>query len=61
MKEDLDDLLRSWSPDAIEASTFKHDVWRRIEQSRSAAERVQGFFEMCASSSAKRRSGKSWE
>ena len=48
MKEDLDDLLRSWSPDAIEASTFKRDVWRRIEQSRSAAERVQGFFEWLA-------------
>ena len=33
MKEDLDDSYGSWRPDASESSTFKRDVWRRIERS----------------------------
>jgi hypothetical protein len=48
MKEDLDDLLRLWRPAAVESSTFKRDVWRRIERSRGAAQRLQGFFEWLA-------------
>jgi hypothetical protein len=48
MKEDLDDLLRLWRPDAVESSTFQRDVWRRIEQSRGAAQRLQPFFEWLA-------------
>ena len=45
MKEDLDDLLRSWRPAAVDSSTFKREVWQRIEQSRGAAQRFQRFFE----------------
>ena len=48
MKEDLDDLLRLWRPDAVESSNFQRDVWRRIEQSRGAAQRLHGFFEWFA-------------
>jgi hypothetical protein len=48
MKEDLDDLLRLWRPDAVESSTFQRDVWRRIERRRSASQRLQGFFEWLA-------------
>jgi hypothetical protein len=48
MKEDLDDLLRLWRPDGVESSTFQRDVWRRIEQSRGPAQRLQGFFEWLA-------------
>jgi hypothetical protein len=48
MKEDLDELLRSWRPDPIVSSTFQRDVWRRIEQSRGAASLLQGFFEWLA-------------
>jgi hypothetical protein len=48
MKEDLDDLLRSWRPEAVESSTFQRDVWRRIERSRGPAQRLQGFFEWLA-------------
>ena len=38
MKEDLDELLRSWRPEAPESATFNRDVWRRIKQFRSAGE-----------------------
>lgn len=48
MKEDLDELLRSWRPDAIDFSTFQRDVWRRIERRRRATQRLQGFFEWLA-------------
>ena len=48
MKEDLDELLRSWRPDAIVSSTFQREVWRRIERSRRAARPFQGFFEWLA-------------
>jgi hypothetical protein len=48
MKEDLDDLLHLWRPNAVESSTFKGEVWRRIERSRGAAQRLQGFFEWLA-------------
>ncbi len=44
MKEDLDELLRSWRPDAIESSTFQRDVWRRIEQSRGAGSAPRKAF-----------------
>jgi hypothetical protein len=37
-----------WHPAAVESSTFKRDVWRRIERSRGAAQRLQGFFEWLA-------------
>ena len=48
MKEELDELLHSWRPDAIVSSTFQRDVWRRIERSRGAAQPLQGFFEWLA-------------
>ena len=48
MKEDLDELLRSWRPDAIVSSAFQRDVWRRIERSRGVAQPLQGFFEWLA-------------
>jgi hypothetical protein len=48
MKEDLDDLLRSWRPAAVDLSGFQREVWRRIEQQRGAAQRLQGFFEWLA-------------
>jgi hypothetical protein len=48
MKEDLDDLLRSWRPDAVDLSAFQRDVWRRIERRRGATQRLQGFFEWLA-------------
>ena len=51
MKEDLDDLLRSWRPDAIESSTFQRDVWRRIEQSRGRGSAPARLFRMAGSAS----------
>jgi hypothetical protein len=48
MKEDLDQLLRSWCPEPIVSSTFQRDVWRRIERSRGATQPLQGFFEWLA-------------
>jgi hypothetical protein len=48
MKEDLDELLRSWRPDPIVSSTFQRDVWGRIERSRGANQPFQGFFEWLA-------------
>ena len=48
MKEDLDELLRSWRQAAIVSSTFQRDVWRLIERSRDAAQPLQGFFEWLA-------------
>ena len=48
MKEDLDELLRSWRPEPIVSSTFQRDVWRRIERSHGAAQPLQGFFEWLA-------------
>jgi hypothetical protein len=45
MKEELDDLLRSWRPTAVDSSTFKREVWQRIERSRGATQRFQRFFE----------------
>jgi hypothetical protein len=48
MKEDLDELLRSWRPEPIVSSTFGRDVWRRIERSHGAAQSLQGFFEWLA-------------
>jgi len=44
MKEDLDGLLRLWRPEAPESPTFNREVWRRIEQFRSADERLEDFF-----------------
>jgi hypothetical protein len=48
MKEDLDDLLRLWQPAAVDCSTFKRDVWRRIERSSGAAQGFERFFEWLA-------------
>jgi hypothetical protein len=48
MKEYLDDLLRSWRPEAVEVSSFKRDVWRRIEQRRDPTQRLEGFLEWLA-------------
>ena len=48
MKEDLDDLLRSWRPDALEVSSFKRDVWRRIEQRRGPTQGLEYFLEWLA-------------
>ena len=48
MKEDLDVLLRSWRPEAVELSSFQRDVWRRIERGRGATQLLQGFFERLA-------------
>ncbi len=44
MKEELDDLLRLWRPEIVESSTFKRDVWQRIEQSRGAEGRLESLF-----------------
>ena len=48
MKEDLDDLLRLWRPTTVDSSTFKREVWRRIERSSGAPQRFQNVFEWLA-------------
>jgi hypothetical protein len=41
MKDDLDQLLKSWHPEVPTSAAFKRQVWVRIERCRRAA----GFFE----------------
>ncbi|MBN8710216.1 MAG: hypothetical protein J0I10_12575 [Verrucomicrobia bacterium] len=38
MKDNLNDLLRSWQPEVPEPSDFRRNVWQRIERSRPTKE-----------------------
>lgn len=38
MKDNLNDLLKSWQPEVPEPSDFRRNVWKKIERSRPVKE-----------------------
>jgi hypothetical protein len=45
MKDDLNELLKSWQPEAPKSAAFNRRVWGRIERCRGADGLFDSFFE----------------